>query len=681
MATSQDRERIIRAAWEERGKAEWNPETHGRGLLSLNIPATVEVRPVRFGAPLPPYDNLEFRLVRATMSGQPVNSIVCEGVVVETLYGNASQPSSSSPSGITVVVPPQEQQPQTVGLSAGMQLGSQGRATLTVAFADDEAVTGWLNAQSEDVAVVFAARAALRVLPAITFSRWPGTGRKTTRNIVLRVFRAVATAWAVAAYPSHRKELNAAARAALSGLGDLKAPSPIRAAAYASAAATGEPGATRRASTVIDYALDAAESKRPEALKLLLEALATDAGLLSERFSAVTLAHSQLWPGQIPDWVRTSWGELKSTLLDADENWEIWTNWYEERLAGDTTDQDMEIARVSIDNNVWRQGPRLVNAHIKGLIEGPKIFQDALADEPENLPNADAIPRQTAAASQFALDAQGQLDLLPDAPLPDDMQRETYQEVRYKALALSGLGHNQLAGMSEPVARFLAAAPEHIEDVQITRLWSRGNTLRRRLKAHDTAATSADPTDPAILSTSVAEMLRDLVESYNVFIVGDPSGRELDQVRLGPQERQAAEVALNLALPIAEAVQLSEGLATATAIEALTEQLEAARLAPSGIDGDQAVDLSRKTTANFIAELLRAAYARVRAEPGFAWKEIRAGTYRYAGPALIAGGYISPIVTFVAAQGGNLKLFVEQAFHNPTLVQIIELISKVVAAN
>jgi hypothetical protein len=171
------------------------------------------------------------------------------------------------------------------------------------------------------------------------------------------------------------------------------------------------------------------------------------------------------------------------------------------------------------------------------------------------------------------------------------------------------------------------------------------------------------------------------VESYNVFIVGDPSGRELDQVRLGPQERQAAEVALNLALPIAEAVQLSEGLATATAIEALTEQLEAARLAPSGIDGDQAVDLSRKTTANFIAELLRAAYARVRAEPGFAWKEIRAGTYRYAGPALIAGGYISPIVTFVAAQGGNLKLFVEQAFHNPTLVQIIELISKVVAAN
>ena len=88
MATSQSRERIIRAAWEERGRAEWDPEAHGRGLLSLNIPATAAMRPIRFGEPRPPYDNLEFHLVHATMGGQPVvNSIVCEDVVVETVEG------------------------------------------------------------------------------------------------------------------------------------------------------------------------------------------------------------------------------------------------------------------------------------------------------------------------------------------------------------------------------------------------------------------------------------------------------------------------------------------------------------------------------------------------------------------------------------------------------------------
>ena len=241
MATSPDRERVIRAAWAERGKAEWNPNTHGRGLLSLHIPAIVKMRTVRFGAPLPPYDDLEFHLVRASMNGQPVNSIVCEDVVVETI----------SP----------EQAPPGLGIAGIVRAGIQGAASPTVTFSDKEAVDRWLEAQTHDVAVVFAARAALRVLPTLTFSRWPASGRRTTNEIILQVFRAVDAAWAVTAYPGQRNALNKSARAALRGLGDLQAPAPIRAAVYAAATATGEPGTTSRASTVIGYALDAAGSQ------------------------------------------------------------------------------------------------------------------------------------------------------------------------------------------------------------------------------------------------------------------------------------------------------------------------------------------------------------------------------------------------------------------------------------
>jgi hypothetical protein len=133
-------------------------------------------------------------------------------------------------------------------------------------------------------------------------------------------------------------------------------------------------------------------------------------------------------------------------LLDADDYWEIWTSWYEKRLPGDTANQDMELVRVTIDDSIWEQEPRAVNAHIGELLEERGIFQHALADESENLPNADAIPRQTNAASRFALDLEARLDLLPDAPLPDDTQRKIYQDVRYKAVALSGLGHNHLLG-------------------------------------------------------------------------------------------------------------------------------------------------------------------------------------------------------------------------------------------
>ena len=197
MATSADRERVIRAAWWRRGRAEWNPDTHGRGLLSLHVPATVKMRPVRLGATLPPYDDLEFHLVRATMNGQPVNSIVCEDVVVET----------TSP----------VQAPPGLGMGGIVQAGSQAEASSTLTFEDKEAVDGWLEAQSSDAAVVFAARAALRVLPALTFSRWPRSAKRTTNKIILRVFRAVDAAWAVAAYPGQRNALNKSARTALRG--------------------------------------------------------------------------------------------------------------------------------------------------------------------------------------------------------------------------------------------------------------------------------------------------------------------------------------------------------------------------------------------------------------------------------------------------------------------------------
>jgi hypothetical protein len=270
--------------------------------------------------------------------------------------------------------------------------------------------------------------------------------------------------------------------------------------------------------------------------------------------------------------------------------------------------------------------------------------------------------------------AEGRIDLAPDplsqAPLADG---ELYREVRHKAAALSALGHNQLADLFGPIERFLAAAPERIEDVSVTRIWSRGNTLRLRLKAHETASVSADRMDPALIPTVAAEMLQDLVETYNVFIFRDPTGRELDQVRFGPGERSEAEATVHLAFSVVQAVQATPGLATAAAVETLTEQVEAARNAPTGIHGDQAIALSRKTSGNFIIAVLNAAYIPLQklvAEGNFAWREIRAGTYRAAGPAAIGAAYYyynQETIKFVVNHARALKAFVEQAFHDPQL--------------
>jgi hypothetical protein len=325
--------------------------------------------------------------------------------------------------------------------------------------------------------------------------------------------------------------------------------------------------------------------------------------------------------------------------------------------------------------------PSRVIQHESSWVPRPPDELSASADiQP---PGVDSIPPQVQAASQFAVNDSGYIDVIPDAPDPavlaNETQRELYAEIQHKAQELSALGHNQLAELSDPIRRFQAALPERIEAVSIARLWSRGNTLRSRLKAHETAIASIEAVDPARLPPLVAEMLSDLVDTYNIFIVSDPKGRELDQVRIGPQEREADQAIANALLPIVEAVRDS-GVATQVAIEVLTEQLEAAQDAPSGIDGDQAIVLSRRTGTNFVTEILRIAYVPIRkliTEAGLAWKEIRSGAYRTIGglavtsPAFLYG---EQILRFVVENASNLKVFVERAFHNPTLLRIIDII-------
>jgi hypothetical protein len=78
-----------------------------------------------------------------------------------------------------------------------------------------------------------------------------------------------------------------------------------------------------------------------------------------------------LWPTGVPDWATEGWQILKTALLDAGEDWEVWTDWYEARLAGAAghpPNEALEIARATIPDEIWKQGPAVVNAEIKRLI-------------------------------------------------------------------------------------------------------------------------------------------------------------------------------------------------------------------------------------------------------------------------------------------------------------------------
>ena len=89
----------------------------------------------------------------------------------------------------------------------------------------------------------------------------------------------------------------------------------------------------------------------------------------------MTLANSKLWLGRVPAWALDTWKELNSDLLSANEDWGIWTSWYEQRLRADTTTQDTEIARVTIDDRIWGSGVKALNAHLKELLTSAEFLK------------------------------------------------------------------------------------------------------------------------------------------------------------------------------------------------------------------------------------------------------------------------------------------------------------------
>jgi hypothetical protein len=611
-----------------------------------------------------------------------------------------------------------------------------------VDFLDRDEVKLWLDAiepaqRRREVAVALAARAALRVTPLL--GRELTVGGPSRGNLlsalVLPSLRAAALRWVAAKYPTHGNELRAAGRAAVADIAPDTAPSAAANASFAASFAADAAAAAHAAASetdgdaalAADFAVAAADAVDADAAAAAAAAaFASDAALVDSGRSGAELAGLPLWPNGAPEWASEAWRTLKSALLAADQGWEVWTAWYEARLAGDAArppNEALEVARATIPDEIWKQGPAAVNAEIKRLIELHETNSGTTKETPQPIPVVvsftmpleigaavtasaeslapgnslppipapkpaaiESIPEQERTGTCFGVDAQGRIDVVRIPPATDELQRLHYDEVRQKALALVALGQ-MLGDVALPAKRILEALPERMEDASVDKLWSRANTLRRRHDAHVRAIENDLGPDPARLHPLVAANLGDFVDSFNVYVLGDPRALELDSARLGPQDREAVRKVVALAAPIARAAEEPLSPATPAAQEALAEQVDAAIDAPDDINGDQAADLARKTTGNFVSELLRRAYAPiakfgavVKTEAMFAQKEFRSGLYRAPGTAAFAGlsvaayAYWPEISAFVVRNADALKAFVTEAFHNPKLVEIIDWI-------
>ncbi|MBD1545120.1 KAP family P-loop NTPase fold protein [Roseibium aggregatum] len=120
----------------------------------------------------------------------------------------------------------------------------------------------------------------------------------------------------------------------------------------------------------------------------------------------------------MPDDLIKYWQELKAKLGILDEGWDVWTEWYEDRLAGKAPeDEALAVAGATLPEPIWHQGPKLVNATIKELTElynkgGPEMLEARMAELREQYPEeaappeGDVLPEAGSSVSSVSGDSQ-----------------------------------------------------------------------------------------------------------------------------------------------------------------------------------------------------------------------------------------------------------------------------------
>jgi len=276
-------------------------------------------------------------------------------------------PQPPPPAPISPAPPPSPQQP------ADMRRGPKPETK------DQESLEGCLKRQRPQAAAAIAARAALRAAPGVVRSARKRRNSKDASvflTLTSAVFRAGALSRVAVKYPHRANELGAAALVAAAR------------AASADAAAVADVHAlvaTASALAAAAVAADAAALDSPfaapfaEPAPFVAAYAAADPDLRMEiRFDASApqglgaggLADLPLWSQGRPDWAVSAWENMK-TELPRDEGWDVWIDWYADRLRGGSGGEAYELVFVSAPLEVWERGPAAAHAWIREHLKDP----------------------------------------------------------------------------------------------------------------------------------------------------------------------------------------------------------------------------------------------------------------------------------------------------------------------
>ena len=65
-----------------------------------------------------------------------------------------------------------------------------------------------------------------------------------------------------------------------------------------------------------------------------------------------------------PNWAESAWASFKAALPGG-EDWDVWIDWYEDRLRGGSRGEAHELVFANVPPEVWDEGPAAANAWIE----------------------------------------------------------------------------------------------------------------------------------------------------------------------------------------------------------------------------------------------------------------------------------------------------------------------------
>lgn len=230
----------------------------------------------------------------------------------------------------------------------------------------------WLARRDSSEVIAIAARVALRVLPiALQSPLRSQTSANDQMHKALNgaIFRAAAIAWVRARYPASPGDFdpNGAMTALFNLIARRDVPGVAAASSVVSAvtatfadSATNAFNASEAAGVVELDTLRDGVDEHAEPTSVTWAEIRAD-GTTLDRSGVGELVDAPLWSRGAPPWATDGWGRGRS-ILPSGEDWDVWIDWYEDRLRGGSRGEGHEPVFARVPQEEWDKGPAAANA-------------------------------------------------------------------------------------------------------------------------------------------------------------------------------------------------------------------------------------------------------------------------------------------------------------------------------